>query len=49
MAEAGAMMYMSEGIEMDTIFGDGSARMKERFMDKMLGAGKGHWQEKACL
>ncbi|NLM44043.1 MAG: TIGR00266 family protein [Clostridiales bacterium] len=40
-AEAGAMMYMSEGIEMDTIFGDGSAAdEKKGFMDKMLGAGK---------
>ena len=36
-AEAGAMMSMSSGIEMQTIFGDGS---QNGFMDKMLGAGK---------
>ena len=36
-AEAGAMMFMSAGIEMQTIFGDGTQR---GFMDKMLGAGK---------
>ncbi len=40
-AEAGAMMYMSEGIVMDAVFGDGSdADAKKGFMDKMLGAGK---------
>ncbi|HHQ47708.1 MAG TPA: DUF4339 domain-containing protein, partial [Acidobacteria bacterium] len=27
-AEAGAMMYMEDGIEMETIFGDGSASKK---------------------
>ena len=36
-AEAGAMMFMSAGIEMQTIFGDGT---QSGFMDKMLGAGK---------
>lgn len=36
-AEAGAMMFMSAGIEMQTIFGDGN---QSGFMDKMLGAGK---------
>lgn len=40
-AEAGAMMYMNEGIVMDAIFGDGSdGDAKKGFMDKMLGAGK---------
>ncbi len=40
-AEAGAMMYMSDGIEMQTIFGDGSqASDSGGFFDKMLGAGK---------
>ncbi len=40
-AEAGAMMYMSEGIKMDTIFGDGSQSSQSGgFFDKMLGAGK---------
>ena len=36
-AEAGAMMFMSAGIEMQTIFGDGG---EQGFMDKLLGAGK---------
>ena len=36
-AEAGAMMFMSSGIEMQTIFGTGGER---GFMDKVLGAGK---------
>ncbi len=36
-AEAGAMMFMTAGIEMRTIFGDGGER---GFMDKLLGAGK---------
>lgn len=40
-AEAGAMMYMSDGIRMATIFGDGSHSSESGcFMDKMLGAGK---------
>jgi uncharacterized protein (TIGR00266 family) len=40
-AEAGAMMYMSESIQMETVFGDGShASERGSFMDKMLGAGK---------
>ncbi len=40
-AEAGAMMYMSDGIQMETIFGDGSQSSQiGGFMDKMLGAGK---------
>ncbi len=37
-AEAGAMMYMPNGIEMETIFGDG--RQTGGFMDKLMGAGK---------
>jgi uncharacterized protein (TIGR00266 family) len=40
-AEAGGMMYMSDGIRMDTVFGDGStASQSGGFFDKMLGAGK---------
>ena len=40
-AEAGSMMHMSDGIRMDTIFGDGSASSQSGgFFDKMLGAGK---------
>ncbi len=40
-AEAGAMMYMTDAIQMETIFGDGSQSSETGgFMDKMLGAGK---------
>jgi len=38
-AEAGAMMYMEDGIVLDTIFGDGS-HGSQTFMEKMVGAGK---------
>ncbi len=38
-AEAGAMMYMGEGIEMETIFGDG-AKQNSSFVDMLVGAGK---------
>ncbi len=38
-AEAGAMMYMDDGIQMETIFGDGSAQSNGLF-GKLLGAGK---------
>ncbi|MDY0012679.1 MAG: TIGR00266 family protein [Rhodocyclaceae bacterium] len=37
--EAGAMMFMQDGIDMDTIFGDGSAQ-QGGFFGKLLGAGK---------
>ncbi len=37
--EAGAMMMMQDGIQMDTIFGDGSAQQGGLF-GKLLGAGK---------
>lgn len=39
-AEAGAMMYMEDGIEMQTVFGDGSESASSSLMDKFLGAGK---------
>ncbi len=40
-AEAGAMMYMTDGIQMETVFGDGSQQSAGGgFLDKMLGAGK---------
>jgi uncharacterized protein (TIGR00266 family) len=40
-AEAGSMMYMTRGIEMETIFGDGSAASQQSgLMGKLLGAGK---------
>jgi len=39
-AEAGAMMYMTHGIQMETIFGDGSAQQKPGIMGALLGAGR---------
>jgi uncharacterized protein (TIGR00266 family) len=38
-AEAGGMMYMEDGIEMETVFGDGS-QQKTGFMGALMGAGK---------
>ena len=38
-AEAGGMMYMEEGIEMETIFGDGSGQTSG-FLGSLVGAGK---------
>ena len=38
-AEAGGMMYMDDGIEMETIFGDGS-QQNSGFFGALLGAGK---------
>src|ERR671922_2302282 len=38
-AEAGGMMYMDDGIEMETVFGDGS-QQQTGFMGALLGAGK---------
>jgi len=40
-AEAGVMMYMTDGITMETVFGDGSHQSQQGgLLDKMLGAGK---------
>ncbi len=39
MAEAGGMMYMENGIEMETVFGDGSGQ-KSGFFGALIGAGK---------
>jgi len=39
-AEAGAMMMMTEGIHLETIFGDGSSKNQGGLMDKLFGAGK---------
>jgi uncharacterized protein (TIGR00266 family) len=40
-AEAGGMMYMEAGVEMETIFGDGSAQQQSGgFMGALMGAGK---------
>jgi uncharacterized protein (TIGR00266 family) len=38
-AEAGGMMYMDDGIAMETIFGDGSQQQKG-FLGSLVGAGK---------
>ena len=40
-SEAGAMMYMSDQMAMETVFGDGSQSSQSGgFLDKMMGAGK---------
>lgn len=38
--EAGSMMFMDAGIEMDTVFGDGSKQQSGGLFGKLLGAGK---------
>ena len=38
-AEAGAMMFMENGIEMETVFGDGS-QQQSGFLGTLMGAGK---------
>jgi uncharacterized protein (TIGR00266 family) len=39
-AEAGSMMYMTPGINMETVFGDGSQQAGGGVMNALLGAGK---------
>jgi uncharacterized protein (TIGR00266 family) len=39
-AEAGVMMYMTQGIELETIFGDGSQQRANGVLDALWGAGK---------
>src|SRR3954462_14733471 len=39
-AESGAFMMMDDGIQMQTIFGDGSKQQSGGFMKKLLSAGK---------
>lgn len=39
-AESGSFMYMDDGIQMETIFGDGSQKGGSGFFDKLWGAGK---------
>ena len=39
-AEAGMMMYVEDGIEIDTVFGDGSPQQQGGFMGALLGAGR---------
>ncbi len=38
-AEAGGMMYMDDGVQMETVFGDGS-QQKSGFLGALMGAGK---------
>ena len=39
-AEAGSMMYMTSGVQMETIFGDGSQQQGSGVVNALLGAGK---------
>ncbi len=39
-AEAGSFLYMDPGIQMETVFGDGSTSGGGSFMDKLVSAGK---------
>jgi uncharacterized protein (TIGR00266 family) len=39
-AEAGAFMYMTPGVAMETVFGDGSTPQTGGLLDKLVGAGK---------
>jgi uncharacterized protein (AIM24 family) len=39
-AEAGGVMHMEDGIEMETIFGDGSTQAQGGFLGALMGAGK---------
>jgi uncharacterized protein (TIGR00266 family) len=39
-AEAGGMMYMDDGVEMETIFGDGSKQQQGGVIGALMGAGK---------
>lgn len=39
-AEAGSLMMMDDGIQMETIFGDGSSSQGSGLMGKLIGAGK---------
>ena len=39
-AESGAMMMMEDGIQMETIFGDGSTQQSTGFFGKLVSAGK---------
>jgi len=39
-AEAGGMMYMTAGVQMDTVFGDGSQQPQSGLMGALMGAGK---------
>ena len=36
-AEAGVLMYMTAGVQMDTIFGDGSQQQQSGIMGALMG------------
>ena len=40
-AESGAMMMMEDGIQMQTIFGDGSTQQSSGFLGKLMSGGIG--------
>jgi uncharacterized protein (TIGR00266 family) len=40
MAESGSFMFMDDGIEMETVFGDGSSNQNGGIFGKLMGAGK---------
>lgn len=46
-AEAGGMMYMDDGVAMETIFGDGR-QQNTGFFGSLLGAGNGCSPESRC-
>ncbi len=39
-AEAGSMMYMTDGVQLETIFGDGSRSQSAGVLDALMGAGR---------
>ncbi|NWH04801.1 TIGR00266 family protein [Desulfobacter latus] len=39
-AEAGALMYKTESIEMETVFGDAASSQSQGFMSRLMGAGQ---------
>ncbi len=42
-AEPGAFMMMDDGLQMQTIFGDGSNQQSGSVLNKLFGAGKECW------
>ena len=46
-AEAGGMMHMDDGIEMETVFGDGS-QAQSGFMGALMSAGKRLFTGECC-
>jgi hypothetical protein len=42
------MMHMDDGIEMETIFGDGSGQQQGGFLGALMGAGSGCSSANRC-